>query len=203
MLIKTLVWSTPLYIYIYSSLSSGKNLTQFYIDPLWLCALPTWRIFFFTFLMTGAPMGRWYKDSVFFSEITDKNYNKPLVNTVFIRGRHLLVIMFASICGFKSRAAFNWVRYNSLQSLPAPQKKKRCLAVIFRLWNDKVASTMLRTIGSVTVDSFSWKLEVDGFSLSSQLFLLLPYFPNDSLCSRRSESWVQREVTAVPTLPHP
>ena len=47
---------------------------------------------------------------------------------------------------------------------------------------------MLRTIGSVTVDSFSWKLEVDALSLSSQLFLLLPYFPNDSLCSRRSES---------------
>ena len=62
---------------------------------------------------------------------------------------------------------------------------------------------MLRTIGSVTVDSFSWKLEVDGFSLSCQLFLLLPYFPNDSLCSRRSESSVQREVRAVPTLPHP
>ena len=131
MLIKTLVWSTPLYIYIYSSLSSGKTLTQFYIDPLWLCALPTWRIFFFTFLMTGAPMGRWYKDSVFFSEITDKNYNKPLVNIVFIRGRHLLVIMFASICGFKSRAAFNWVRYDSLQSLPAPQKKKKVFSRYF------------------------------------------------------------------------
>ena len=52
-------------------------------------------------------MGRWYKGSVYIKIITGKNYNKSFVNIVFIRGEHLLVIMFASIRGFKSRAAFN------------------------------------------------------------------------------------------------
>ena len=58
--------------------------------------------FFFIFLAF-----RWDDDirAAFIPKLVGKNCNKSFVNIVFIRGQHVLVIMFASICGFKSRAA--------------------------------------------------------------------------------------------------
>ena len=102
---------------------------------------------------------------------------------MFIQGQHLLVIMFASICGIKSRAAFNWVDmilFNHCR--PNRKKKRRCLGRCFPTLKQQGCEAMLRTIGSITVDSFSWKLKFDGFSLRSWSCFFFSPIPLKTAC---------------------